>query len=230
MNRDIINTGILALSFLSLFVVSEFLYYKMKVNVELTRKLVHIGTGLITLLFPVMLGNQWLVLLLCFTFAVISITSLKFNFLRSINEIDRKSHGTISYIISVYGCYLVYNYFIGKNIGNSDPYIYFYIPIITLAICDPVAALTGKNFPIGKYTIGKDTKTIAGSLAFFVSSFILSISLFFALSHGAPGLRAILPISFTIAIMSTIVEGLSGKGMDNITIPATVTLILILFS
>jgi len=229
MNKDLINTAILASSFLGLFGIAELLYYKLKVKAELTRKLVHFGTGILTLLFPIMLGNQWLVLFLCATFAIIILASLKFNFLRSINGIERKSHGSISYPISVYTCYLVYDHFLSKP-ANVHPYIYFYLPVLSLAICDPMAALVGKRFPYGRFTIGKDTKTIMGSMAFFVSSIILSLSLYSALSIGAFSIIAVLlPVLF-IALFATIAEALSGKGIDNITIPLTVALILILLS
>src|ERR1700741_4724092 len=101
MSKDIINTIILACSFLALFGLAEFIYHTFKVRAELTRKLVHFGTGILTLLFPVMLNNHWLVLFLCGSFALILMVSLKFNLLKSINAIDRKSHGSISYPISV---------------------------------------------------------------------------------------------------------------------------------
>ena len=230
MSGDLLNTGLLAVLFLSLFGVAELLYYKFKVRAEFTRKLVHIGTGLLTLLFPILLNNQWLVLLLCATFALIILASLRFNFLRSINGIERKSHGSISYPVSVYGCYLVYNYYLHKNTGAASPYIYFYLPILTLAICDPVAALVGKRFPYGRYTIGKDTKTIVGSLSFFASSFLLTLTVYSCLSHSVLNWAAILPLALLVAALAAISEALSGKGIDNITIPATVVLLLILFA
>ena len=226
--RDIINTVILAGSFLALFGIAELLYHKFNVRAEYTRKLVHIGTGLLTLLFPVMLHNQWLVLFLCGTFALIILASLKFNFLRSINGIDRRSHGSISYPVSVYGCYLIYNYYDQRISSLHDPYIFFYLPILTLAVCDPIAALAGKRFPYGKYSIGKDTKTLVGSSCFFVSSVLVTISVCFLLSHGSFCFTAVFPLTLLIAALATISEALSGKGVDNVTIPATVVLVLIM--
>jgi phytol kinase len=85
LSTDLINTAMLAGAFLALFGLAELLYHYLNVKAELTRKLVHAGTGLLTLLFPVMLNNHWLVLLLCSAFAVILLLSLRFNLLRSIN-------------------------------------------------------------------------------------------------------------------------------------------------
>jgi dolichol kinase len=230
MSKDIIHTAILATAFLLLFALAELLYHKWKVKVELTRKLVHFGTGIITLLFPILLSNQWFVLFLCGSFAVILLTSLKFNLLKSINAIDRKSHGSILYPVAVYSCYLVYNYYASKSGKELNGYTYFYLPILTLAICDPMAALFGKRFPYGKYTIGTDTKTIVGSSAFFASSLILSIIMLCFFSACSFSTVHLILISLTIAVASSLVEAVSGKGSDNLTIPACVVLILILFS
>jgi len=230
MNKDIINTAILATAFLLLFGLAELLYHKAKIKVELTRKLVHFGTGIITLLFPIMLDNSWLVLFLCGSFALILLTSLQFNLLKSINAIDRKSHGSILYPVAVYGCYLVYNHYTIKFGKSTDLYIYFYLPILTLAICDPMAALFGKKFPYGKFTIGKDTKTIVGTSAFFASSFILSSITLFCFGKNTLGFANIFVASLIIAALSAVAEAVSGKGRDNITIPACVITVLILFS
>lgn len=222
MSKDILNTIILASSFLVLFGIAELLYHKLKVKVELTRKLVHTGTGLLTLLFPVMLGDHWLVLLLCSSFALILITSLKFDLLRSINAIERESVGSIAYPVSVYGCYLVFDYF-------NHQYIYFYLPILILAICDPIAALTGKKWPMGKYKVGKDNKTMMGSTMFFISAFILCTIVFIALSkinRGENIIPKIILHASIIAFISSISEALSRRGYDNITIPSAVLISL----
>jgi dolichol kinase len=220
MSKEIINIGILAALFLVLFLIAEFLYHKLKVKADLTRNIVHFGTGMLTLLFPVMLATHWLVLLLCAGFAFILIISLKFNLLKSINSIDRISYGSILYPIAVYGCYLLYDYF-GKEL------LFFYLPVLTLAICDPIAAFFGKRWPYGNFRIGKDTKTVMGSLSFFISSIAVTLILFYFLS--TQNLNDVLPVTLLIAATSSATEVLSVKGIDNITIPASVILILTLF-
>lgn len=218
MDRDYIHTILFAGGFLVLFGVAEILYHKLKLKVELTRKFVHICTGLITLFFPIFLGNHWLVLVLCLSFSVILIVSLKFNLLKSINAIDRQSVGSLSYPVAVYGSYLAFNYF-------QQNYIYFYLPILILAICDPIAALTGKRWPKGKYKVGNDNKTLMGSSMFFLSAFVVSM-LFIS---SAFQMHFALLLSFTIAVISTISEAFSRNGLDNITIPASVLGTLIIF-
>ncbi|HZF99594.1 MAG TPA: hypothetical protein VEY71_01255, partial [Chitinophagales bacterium] len=116
--KQLLNTTGLAACFLALFGVAEFLYRRLHWRVEVTRKIVHIGTGLLTLLFPLLLHHHGLVLLLCGTFAVILLLSQRLKLLPSINAIDRDSFGSISYPIAVYGCYLVYAWF---NMESESP-------------------------------------------------------------------------------------------------------------
>src|ERR1051325_2465256 len=122
MNTSMINVLLLATAFLLLFGIGELLYYVLKVKVEISRKFVHIATGFITLLFPLLLHNHWYVLLLCSSFCAILLLSQHFQLLKSINAIDRDSFGSISYPISVYGCFLAFTVY--------HSYLFFYLPIL----------------------------------------------------------------------------------------------------
>lgn len=220
MSTDLINSLILAGAFLVLFAIAEILYHYFKVKVEVTRKLVHIGTGLLTLLFPKMLNNQWWVLLLCSCFAVILIASQRFHFLKSINNIDRESIGSLAYPFSVYAAYWFYDHYSKSN-------TFFYLPVLVLAIADPMAALIGKRWPRGKYKVGTGYKSLSGSIACFVAAVIISGLVF--LYNGDHLTGTVILKSLLIGLVAAIAEGVSGKGYDNITIPFSVLALLILF-
>jgi len=188
------------------------------VKVEITRKVVHIGTGLLALLFPILLDSHWLVLILCTSFAVILIGSLRFGFLPSINAIDRKSIGSLAYPVSVYGCYIAF-------ILSGHTYTYYYLPVLILAICDPVAGLAGRRWPFGPYVIAGGRKTIMGSAMFFLSASLLVGGYFqvFHHVHTATTFVAVLIIS----VLAMLAEAVSSDGYDNITIPFSVIIGLI---
>jgi phytol kinase len=224
MPKEIVNTLILAVSFLALFAAAELIYFAFKPKAEYTRKFVHFGTGFLTLLFPVMLDTAWAVLFLCASFAVILLISLKYNFLRSINNIDRKSHGSISYPASVFASFLFYLWFSGDYNLFEGKYLYFYLPVLTLAICDPVAALTGRRWPVKKFKVGDGHKSLMGCFSFFVTSLALSIVLFYQLSFSSQFFPAILLASVLIAVLATFSEAFSPKGLDNLSIPFAVML------
>lgn len=210
---------LLALGFLALFGTAELLYHRFGVRAEWTRKIVHAGTGLITLLFPLVLESHWQVLLLCGSFLVLLLASSKFGWLPSINRIDRKSYGSLLYPVIVYLSFLVYAVS-GKGL------ILFYMPILILAICDPVAALVGKRFPWGVYHPCGSRKTLSGSLAFLVSASVVCLALLYGFEPlrptlvNRPGAVALVPV------VATICEALSVRGTDNFTVPAGAVIVL----
>jgi dolichol kinase len=215
MTKEWINILLLAALFLSLFGIAEMVYYLLKIKAEWTRRFVHLGTGLLALLFPVMIGNHWLVLVLCFSFFILLVISLKYNFLKSINNVSRNSVGSLAFPAAVYGCYLAYC-FVNRQ------YLFYYLPLLILAVCDPLAAAVGKHFSKKKYQIQKTSKTYVGSAVFFVSAFIIS----FTFLTGTADILTAISLSFLIGFSATIAEAFAKNGWDNITIPASVLMCL----
>ncbi|TJZ61348.1 phosphatidate cytidylyltransferase [Sphingobacterium olei] len=220
MTQSVINAIVLAGCYLLLFALGELLYHYFKVKVEITRKIIHAGTGLLALLFPLLLDNHWLVLTLCALFAAILILSLRYHLLPSINAIDRRSIGSLAYPIAVYGCYLAYHL-------NASRYAYYYLPILILAICDPIAGLTGKRWAIGPYHIAGAHKTLMGSLMFLCSAMLLTAG-YFGLFCGAVVDSSFMFTVACVASLSTLAEAVSRDGYDNLTIPFSVILGLML--
>ena len=221
MKEEIVLPLLLACCFLILFGFAEFLYHKRKMKAEWTRKIVHIVTGIITLLFPVLLHSHWQVLFLCGSFLIILLASLRFDMLPSINNIGRFSYGSILYPVVVYATYLIYAH-AGKGL------IMFYLPILILAICDPVAAFTGRRYPFKSYHIGENKKTISGSLAFFIVSTFITFTTFYALEPASLEIDNYIFFTVLISIAATVSEAIGIRGTDNFTIPASVALTLTL--
>lgn len=217
MRQEIISTIVLAAAFLSLFGVAELLFHFFKTNVELTRKLVHFGTGILSLLFPIMFSNHWFVFALCSSFALLLIASLKFNLLKSINAIERKSYGSLCYPLAVYSCFLIQSWY-GQQSNYYGGLLIYYLPLLVLAVSDPLAALVGKRWPLLPFKVGKGIKTLSGSMAFFTSAFLISLVSFFAFQIAFP-IKFTLLSAFLIAIVTTFFEAKSRNGFDNLFIP-----------
>ncbi len=211
MNTNILNTIILGAFFLVVFGIAELLYHKANIKVELTRKFVHIGSGLIALLFPIMLGNHWCVLFLSTSFLIILALSSKYKMLQSINGISRYSVGSLAFPIAIYLCYVAFDYYESRML--------FYLPILILALCDPLAALAGKRWPLGKYSNAKESKTLMGSSIFFVSAVVITLLLMYLLHDNTH--HPILAALF-VALAATCTEAVSKNGYDNINVPIIV--------
>lgn len=220
MNPSLLPLTALASSFLALFASSEWLYHKRKVHSEVTRKYVHLITGLLTLVFPLVIDNHWLILALCGSFWIILMASKKFNFLKSINQVHRSTSGATLFPIVVYSCFLLFQHF--------DQLLFYYVPILILAICDPVAALVGKRWPWGKYRTFGYRKTMSGSLGFLGTAVLISAGLL--LGFTALPIGTVLLISTCLGLATTLAEALTHRGFDNLTIPMTAWAVLMLFN
>ena len=219
MPESYLYTLLLAACFLTLFGSAEVLYRVFKVRAELTRKYVHMVTGFLTLLFPIWVNDVWLVLALCGSFAVILLASLKWDLLPSINAIDRQSRGSLLYPLVVFICYLSYHHY--------QEYQFFYIPILIMAVADPLAALAGKRWPWLPYKVGKETKTMLGSTVFFLAAFVVAFSLFYLLQEKISPFDFL--FSLGLALVATLAEGVSRKGYDNLLIPLSTLTLMIIF-
>jgi phytol kinase len=90
---------------------------------------------------------------------------------------------------------------------------------------DGLAAILGKAIKSPKYKVGNTQKSIAGSLTMLIVS-LLIISIYYVIN----------PVTYWIvkaiimSIVVTIIEAVSIKGTDNITVPIAVFLMMILSS
>jgi phytol kinase len=212
-----LNMFILSGLFLVLFSMGEIGFHALNIQGEFTRKFVHAGTGILTMLFPMMLDSHWYVLALCASFGLILQFSLKFNLLKSINAVNRVTNGSILYPIIVYLIFLFYT-------SQNGEKIFFYLPILTMAFCDPMAALIGKKYGVKKYQIGTDTKSYLGSCAFLLTSIPLTFACYW-FTYQTIDFK-LMNLTISVGITAMLAEALSSKGFDNFSIPASVAGIL----
>jgi len=91
----------------------------------------------------------------------------------------------------------------------------FQVSMIVLALADPTAAIIGIPFGKHVYTVLDEKRSFEGSLACFVSAFVI---LFF---FGVPLLYGLL-----YAFILSLIEAFSLRGSDNLTLPIATILLL----
>ncbi|MEN6553140.1 MAG: hypothetical protein ABFC34_09690, partial [Methanobacterium sp.] len=119
-------------------------------------------------------------------------------------------------------------FLISSKLENEFLYI---LPILVLAICDPIAGILGLNIKKNNHNIHvfghKLKKTLLGSGSFLISCFIIStIALYFY--RMSFDLKTFW-LAMGIAVVSTLVELFSWRGSDNLFIPMSVLLMLVIF-
>lgn len=213
---------IFLIALLLLLVFNEMVYRRLKLKGEITRKFAHFTATLSTITFPYLFNDHWYVLILALIFFVLLFISRNSTYLKSIHDIDRPSVGSYLLPLSIYVTFLI-----SSLLG--DRYL-FILPIMILAICDPVAGILGINLQqynnkikIFNYEL---QKTWLGSASFLISSFIISVIVLY-FRYMTFDLKTFW-LAVIIALTGTIAEMLSWKGSDNLLIPVSVLLVLVL--
>lgn len=222
MNYQLIFTILFIIGFISILFFAEFLYKKIEIKSEYTRKLAHILATLSSLSFVFLFQSHWYVLFMGFTLFLILYIGKKNNKFKSINSVERKTGGSYLLPIAIYIMFYISDVF--------DNTLYFILPILILGVSDPLAGIFGTHFKqktrrikLGKHILNK---TIIGSTAFFISTFILT---FITLYFFEFSIQNILILVTLISLTDTFVEIISSKGIDNITVPLITFLILFLY-
>ncbi len=204
-----------------LLVFNELVYRRLNAQGEITRKFAHFSSILATIPFPYIFPSHWYVLALASLFAVVLFCTRNGKQLNSIHDVERKSIGSYLLPISIYVTFLI-----SSLLENKFLYI---LPMLILAISDPMAAILGiniKNYN-GRIKIfgRKINKTWLGSGAFLATSFIVSIiALYF---HREVFDFKTFWLAMTIAVVTMFAELISWRGSDNLSIPLSAGLVLV---
>ena len=187
-------------------------------NKEASRKYIHI-----------MLSNWWIIAMVFFDnpifacvcpaiFIVVNFISYKYNIIKTMERDDDKKDGlgTVYYAIAL----TVLAYFTFGPLNNP---IIGLCGIIVMGYGDGMAAVVGQSIKSKSFKIGTTTKTLAGSLTMLIITFII-LSGFFVYTNVAWWFVK----ASILALIITVIEAVSIKGTDNITVPLSTALLLIL--
>ncbi len=192
-----------------------------KAGKEASRKYMHI-----------MLSNWWIIAMIFFDnifyaclmpalFVVINYLSYKKNIIkvmeRDSEDENKESLGTVYYAISLLILVIL-------TFGPINNPLIGLCGIAVMGYGDGLAAVIGQSIKSPEYRVGKNKKTIAGSLAMFLVTLIILLGFF-----TYNGTSYVIIKSLLIAILMTIIEAVSIKGTDNITVPLTTSLLVLLF-
>lgn len=216
MSHDLLATIALLLAFLVLIVITNYLYNRYKWASENSRKFIHVAGGFLCLFGFRFISSHWYVLILCSIAFVILLVSFIKKSLPSIHETKRVSFGSILFPIPVYACFVVSKYW-----GND---LFFYVPVSLLTVSDTLAEWGGNKWGERTISFFHKQKTLAGSLCFGISSFIICLLLLYYFNSFPIG--ALVIYSFLCMLITTIAELVTLKGFDNLTIPASAMAVL----
>ncbi|MCK3683140.1 phosphatidate cytidylyltransferase [Maribellus sp. YY47] len=223
MGNIIVLSVVYLVGIVLLLAFNELNYRRLNLKGEFTRKFAHFVATLAVVPFPYIFPSHWYILVLASLFFLALFVTQYSKQLKSIHDIERKSIGSYLLPLSIYVTFLIANL-----LDNKFIYI---LPMLILAICDPIAAILGiniKNYNGRIVLFGhKLNKTWLGSGSFLVTSFVISLIALYFHRHVFD-LKTFL-LALSVAVATTTGELVSWRGSDNLTIPLSAVLILVLF-
>lgn len=208
--------NIIGLIVASIYILVIFLTSKLfeKKGKEVTRKYIHIMLSNIWFISMAFFDNFIIAAILPMLFVIINSLSYKFNLIKIMEREDKKEGiGTVYYAISLTVLSLL-TFYINKPILALPG-------ILIMGYGDGLAAVIGQKVKSKSFNILGSTKSIAGSATMLIVSLIISILIFSFI-----GIEYLILKAFLIAIIATILEAISVKGLDNITVPLIITVIV----
>ena len=181
-------------------------------SAEATRKLLHVEMGLVTLGFPWWFPAAWPVMVLAGAalawFGALRVSRrLAARFAPVLRADGRESMGEAWFVLGVCLTFLL---------SDGDAIAYC-IAVLVLTLADAAAALVGVRFGRRRRMPGGASKSLAGSGAFFAVAFAV-VLLVLSLAAGARPADA-LRAALLVAALSTVLEALLGRGLDNLFVP-----------
>ena len=171
---------------------------------EIVRKIIHIGIGPLIPIAQFLKINQNSALIFTGIVALMVLINYSYKLFPTIEDIERKSYGTIFYCLSLF--ILIWLFW------DKNPYALI-AGFFIMTFGDGLAGLIGKSFNSKNWIFFKQTKSLFGTLTMFFTSFIVICSLGYAQQNN-------FNFSYiTIAFISTLLEQFSIFGIDNLVVP-----------
>lgn len=186
-----------------------------------TRKVIHIGVGMMSWGLHFLFDTPWFFVIACVAFMVINLLDWHYGFFAAMASSDRSNLGTVYFPFAAAIVAIIF--------WETPPLMV--AALMPLTWGDGMAPVVGKAYGRRLYMVHTSTRSLEGSMGFFAGCLIFTWLALWAVG-GSPNisLEAALMPALIITIATTLVEAVSIWGLDNLTITAVAILILQLWS
>jgi phytol kinase len=186
-------------------------------GISFTRKVIHIGVGMMSWGLHVLFDTPWFFVAACVAFMGINFLDWRYGFFASMASQDESNLGTVYFPFAA-GV-------VALSFWQQPPLMV--AALMPLTWGDGLAPVVGQRYGRHAYFVKNHKRTLEGSAGFFVAGFLFTwLALW--LIPGAPDISAataVLP-ALIITITTALVEAVSIWGLDNLTITAVAIIIL----
>ena len=193
-----------------LLVLNEAWWRRQKHHSELSRKYIHITVGSFVAIWPFFLSWSQIIGL-SVAFLIVVAASRFFNIFQAIHSVQRPTWGEVFFATAV-----------GATAIMTQSKGIYAAALLQMSLADGFAAVAGIRYGAAtQYKVFGHTKSIVGTVTFFIISLLLLLAFMFVTGAAIPLLLVLL-----IAAMATILENLGVLGLDNLLIPLLIALVL----
>jgi len=218
---DWIRFGCFFLGIVLFIGIAEKTRKALKWSPEVTRKLVHISTGILIFFTPYFFTSQKPLIWMAIIFIIVNFIGIRSGALKSMHGTDRRTYGTVFYpltfLILVITCW------------NNHQAV-MVLSMLILGISDAAAAIVGENLKSPHhYFLGRDKKSLEGTIVMFLTTFFIILFLLPTvdiLDGKSVSLLTAVWVGAITACIATALEALSTGGSDNLTAPLGGALII----
>jgi uncharacterized protein (TIGR00297 family) len=199
--------------------LGEFIRWYLRWSPEFTRKLVHISIGILIFFAPKLFERAMMPMIFAILAIIGAYAAIQMGLLRSLHAVSRGAYGTVYFPLAFLILIVLF--------WNSHPEIVS-LSMLALGLGDSMAAIVGESIknPL-EYHLTSDKKSIQGSAAMFLATVI---GMFFGMIYLFNGTVFSSTTMVTALICSAMVatswEALSSRGLDNLTVPLSVSFVL----
>ena len=196
--------ALILLYIFSIFLISIIYKKFTEDNKEALRKIIHIGMGPLIPIAQYLQIDQKSALTFTAIISILIFLNYSYKFFPSIEDVDRKSFGTLFYCISLF--ILIFFFW------EKDPYALM-AGFFIMTFGDGLAGLVGKNLKSKNWIFFKQKKSLFGTATMFLTSLLVVCSLAYIQKYNF-NINLLM-----IAFIATTLEQFSVIGIDNLLVP-----------
>jgi dolichol kinase len=204
---EIVRAIALLAAYASIIGVAELWRERAHPPAEWTRKLIHAGTGVVSAALPWVIARLETLLVVGAIAGATLFVARRTGRLRSLFGVERKSLGEIYYPLAVIVLFAL---------ARQRP-VFYLISILSLVVCDALAAVLGEGYGRHKFLVTRDRKSLEGTAAFLFSAF-LCVHLPLLLLADLERAVCVL-VALQLGLLVSEFEAISTRGTDNLIVP-----------
>ena len=185
-----------------------------------TRKIIHIGVGMMSWGLPFLFDNPWPFVAAAMLFALVNLLDWRYGFSAAMASSDRANLGTVYFPLAAAAVTLLF--------WHRPPLMV--AALMPLTWGDGIASIVGRTYGRHAYTVLGHRRTLQGSAAFFGAGLLFTwLALWLVPGPPQTSPAPALVVAFVIMGSTTLVEAVSLWGLDNLTVTGAAVAILALW-